>query len=262
MPLAIYLSLKIVSAMRIKSFLAVSAAFCCLTAAGQFKKGDRVIGASVASLVFNSGTSDITVASIGSNTSLIKNHNILINPSMGWFMGEHSVVGIQLTLNPYGGKTSYEQNGSTYQSDKSNSYNVGIGGYFRQYLKGKELLPFVQLGLNGGLSNLKTEGFFYGGSGPTAYKISYDGNSTGGGYFNAAFTAGVTKMINETAGLDFYIGYTYSYNKNTFKKTTLRDTGNDGTIDERLENETTTKYTNNGLMAGVGFQIFLRGKKK
>ena len=93
-------------------------------------------------------------------------------------------------------------------------------------------------------------------------KTTYNGNSTGGGYLNSTFTVGLTKMINETAGLDFYVGYTYSYNKNTFKKTTLKDIGNDGSIDERGENETTTKFTNNGLLAGVGFQLFLRGKKK
>lgn len=248
--------------MKISRFLTLVAAFCCLNAMAQFKKGDRMVGTTMASLILNSGTSDITVASIGSNTSIIKNHNILLNPSMGWFMDDHSVLGAQLNLNPYGGKTSYEQNGSTYQSDKSNSYNFGIGGFFRHYLKGGVLLPFVQIGLNGGFSNLKTEGFYYGGSAPNAYKTTYKGNSTGGGYFNAAFTAGVTKMINEKAGLDFYIGYTYSSTKNTFKKTTLRDNGNDGTIDERLENETTTRFTNNGLLAGVGFQLFLRGKKK
>ena len=142
--------------MRIKHFLPILAAFSCLGAAGQFKKGDRMAGASVASMVFNSGSSDITVASIGSNKSVIKDHNILINPSMGWFIADKTVIGGQLSLNPYGGKTSYEQNGTTYQSDKSTSYNIGLGGYVRHYLKGSDLLPFVQLGINGGFTNLKT----------------------------------------------------------------------------------------------------------
>ena len=68
--------------------------------------------------------------------------------------------------------------------------------------------------------------------------------------------------MGENAGLDFYVGYTFSYNKNTFKKTTLKDLGNDGTIDERAENETTTKFTNHGFTLGVAFQIFLAAKKK
>jgi len=232
-------------------------------ARAQFTKGDRMVGASVASIFFNSGTADITVAQIGSNTSLVKNYGVSIAPSLGWFVSSKTAVGATLSINPNGQKTTYEQNGSTYQSDKSNGLNIGIGGFVRNYFSDKSsLLPFGQISINGGISNLKTEGFFYGGSGPTAYKTSYTGNSTGGFFANATFSGGFTKMTGENAGLDFYIGYSYSYNKNTFKKTTLRDNGNDGTVDERGENETTTKFTNNGFILGVGFQIFLRGKKK
>jgi hypothetical protein len=68
-------------------------------------------------------------------------------------------------------------------------------------------------------------------------------------------------MINDHTGLDIYVGYNYGYNKHTFTKTTLRDNGVDGTIDETLKNETTTKFTSHGFLVGVGFQIFLRKKK-
>ena len=68
-------------------------------------------------------------------------------------------------------------------------------------------------------------------------------------------------MTGENAGLDFYIGYNYGYNKNTFTKTTLRDNGNDGTVDETLKNKTTTSFTNHGFLLGVGFQVFLRKRK-
>lgn len=248
--------------MKIRIFIFILTTLFGSSAFAQFKKGDRVLGASVTSLVFNSGTADISVSSIGSSTSVIKNHNVLVNPSLGWFLSEKTLVSLIVNINPYGGKTTYEQSGTTYQSDKSNSFNFGLGGYLRQYLKGTGLLPFAQVGLNTGISNLKTEGFFYGGSGPTGYKTSYKGNSTGGTFLNLSLSAGFTKMINQTAGLDFYIGYNYAYNKNTFKKTTLRDNGNNGTIDETLTNETTTKFTNSGLMAGIGFQLFLSGKKK
>ena len=123
-------------------------------------------------------------------------------------------------------------------------------------------MPFGQAGVNAGISNLKTEGFFYGGSGASAYKQTYTGNSSGGFFANAAFVAGLTKMMGENAGLDLSLGYIFSYNKNTFKRTTLRDDGNNGSIDTRAVNETTTKYTNHGFTIGLGFQVFLRGKKK
>jgi len=236
----------------------------CAISQAQFAKGDRMVGASVASIFYNSGTADITVASIGSNKSVNTSYGINIMPSLGWFISGKTVVGATLNINPNGQKVSYEQNGSTYQSDKSNGFNIGAGGFVRNYFSGKSsLLPFGQISINGGFSSLKTEGFFYGGgAGPGGYKLTYTGDSNGGSFINAAFSLGATKMMGENAGLDFYIGYNYSHNNNVFKKTTLRDDGNDGSIDERGENETTTKFTNHGFSLGVGFQVFLRGKKK
>ncbi|MBM3415334.1 MAG: hypothetical protein FJY20_02585 [Bacteroidetes bacterium] len=228
----------------------------------QFARGDKMAGASVGSVIYNSGSSDISVDQIGNNKSKITSYNLAINPTLGWFITENTAVGATLNINPTGNKTTYEQNGTTYQSDKSNSFNIGLGGFVRHYFShSASLMPFGQFGFNLGISNLKTEGFFYGGSGPAAYKISYDGSSSGGFFANASLQAGATKMMGENAGLDFFIGYIYGYNKNTFDKTTLRDNGNDGTIDERGVNKTTTKYTNHGFFLGVGFQVFLRKKK-
>ncbi len=227
----------------------------------QFKKGDRMVGASVASVQYNSGSSDITVDQIGDNKSKITGYNFSLSPSMGWFLSEKTAVGAVLTINPTGGKTTYEQNGTTYQSDKNNNFNIGLGGFARHYLGNSgSFFPFAQFGFNLGISSLKTEGFFYGGSGPSAYKISYDGSSSGGFFANASLQAGLTKMVGENAGLDITIGYNYGYNKHTFDKTTLRDNGNDGSVDETLKNKTTTKFTNHGFLLGVGFQVFLRRK--
>lgn len=231
----------------------------------QFKKGDKLAGITLASAVFNSGNSDITVATIGSNASKITSYNLSMNPSLGWFISEKTVVGGTLNINPSGQKVTYEQGGTSYQSDKSNNFNIGIGAFTRHYFAGKSvssLLPFGQLSLNGGINTLKTDGFFYGGSGSSSYKQTYNGNSSGGFYLNGSFSAGFTKMLNTSTGLDFYIGYNFAYNKNTFKRTTLRDDGIDGSIDTRAENETTTKFTNHGLMIGVGFQVFLGPRTK
>ncbi|MBI3139854.1 MAG: hypothetical protein HYZ15_14845 [Sphingobacteriales bacterium] len=229
---------------------------------GQFSKGDRMLGATVGTLVFNSGNADIAVISIGSNTSKVTSYGLTVNPSLGWFVSGNTVLGATLNLNPNGQKTTYEQSGSTYQRDKNNGFNIGFGGFARNYFSaGSSLLPFAQLALNGGLSSLKTEGYFYGGGGSGVYKISYTGSSSGGAFFNTALSGGFTKLLGENAGLDFFLGYNFSYNRNVFKKTTLRDDGNNGSVDTRSENETTTKFTNHGFTAGVGFQVFLRKRK-
>lgn len=228
----------------------------------QFSKGDRMAGASVASVIYNSGSSDISVDQIGNSRSVTSSYNINISPSLGWFISEKTAVGGSLILNPAGSKVSYEQNGSTFQTDKSNSFNIGLGGFVRHYLGNSgKMLPFGQFGFNAGISSLNTEGFFYGGSGVSAYKTSYEGNGSGGFFANASLQGGFTKMMGENTGLDVFLGYTYGYNSNKFDKTTLRDNGNDGTVDETLKNLTTTKFTNHGFFLGLGFQVFLKKKK-
>jgi hypothetical protein len=230
--------------------------------AAQFKKGDKMVGATVGSFVFHSGSGEIVVDQVGDATSKVTEYNFNFTPSLGWFISEHTVAGAAVTINPFGNKSTFENNGTTYQSDKSNTFNAGLGGFVRHYFKGGNTLrPFAQAGINFGISNLKAEGFFYGGAGTSAYKTSYDGHSTGGFFINSAITGGFTKMVGEYTGLDFYIGYTYSYNKNEFRKTTLRDDGINGSIDERGENTTTTKFSNHGVIVGVGFQVFLQKKK-
>jgi len=246
--------------MHSKILLAGALLFFSTGSMAQFSRGDRMAGAAVGTLLYNSGTADISVTSIGSNTSRITSYNLNIGPSLGWFISDKTIIGATLNINPNGQKTSYEQSGSTYQRDKNSGFNFGLGGFVRNYFSGKNLLPFAQFSLNGGLSSVKTDGFFYGGAGSSAYKTSYTGSSNGGMFLNSSFTGGFTRLLGDNAGLDFYLGYNFSYNKNVFKRTTLRDDGNNGSIDTRSENETTTKFTNHGFTAGVGFQIFLRKK--
>lgn len=246
-----------------KYFFVLVAATAAISSYSQFNKGDRMVGASVGSVVYNSGSSDITVSQIGNTKSKNTSYNLTIAPTMGWFLSDKTVVGASLNINPSGSKVSYEQNGSTYQSDKSNAFNIGLGGFVRHYLNSNsKLLPFGQFGFNAGISSLKTEGFFYGGSGASAYKTAYDGSSSGGFFANSSLQVGFTKMLGENAGLDFFAGYLYNYSKNTFTRNSTRDNGNDGTIDERGENITTTKFTSHGFLLGVGFQVFLKGKKR
>jgi hypothetical protein len=234
----------------------------CLVSRAQFKKGDKMWGASVGNIFFNSGSGDQKVTSIGSQTYKTTGFGVNIGPSAGWFISDKTAVGATLNINPSSQKTTYTSNGTTYEKDESKNFNIGLGGFARNYFKGSgSFLPYGQFGLNAGISNATTNGFFYGGSGATAYKETYDGKSTGGLFINTSLSVGFTKMVGEMTGLDIYAGYSYSYNKNTFKLNRLRDDGNNGSVDSRGESETTTKFSNHGFVLGVGFQVFLSGKK-
>lgn len=229
----------------------------------QFNKGDKMVGTSIGNIFFNSGTQDASSPPIGSTTGKVTGFGVSINPTYGWFISEKTVAGFSFNLNPSSQKNSFEENGSTFQKDKIKTFSVGIGGFVRNYFSNQgNFLPFGQAGLSAGISSRNTDGFFYGGSGPTAYKETYEGKSSGGFFANASLNLGVTKMVGENTGLDFSIGYNFSHSKNTMKTTTLRDDLINGSIDVTKENETTTKFNNHGFMLGVGFQVFLKGKKK
>lgn len=232
------------------------------SAHAQFPKGTRMVGASVANLSFNSGTSEQDVESIGNTTAKVTGFDISLSPSLGWFISENTVVGFTFTVEPSKERISFEENGSTFQRDETNRFNIGIGGFVRNYFsKSGKMLPFGQFGVNGGISNFRQEGFFYGGTGGSVYKESYDSKSTGGFFANANFLAGVTWMMGEYTGLDLAIGYNFNYNKHTLNTTRLRDEGIDGVIEETGKNETTTRYSLHRFQLSLGFQIFLAKRK-
>lgn len=230
-------------------------------AKAQFSKGDKMVGTSVGSVFLNSGSSDVSFPQVRGYSSKTSSWGLRIEPSFGWFITDKTVIGASININPSGQKVDYKDLGTTFQQDKNTNFNIGVGGFARNYFGNPGNFRFFgQFGFNAGINSGTTEGFRYY-SGAPSYKVSYDGKSSGGFFANAIVQLGLTKMVGVHTGLDFYLGYNYSYNKNTFKTTTLTDIGLDGSIDTRAENEPTTKFTNHGLIIGVGFQVFLKGKK-
>lgn len=228
----------------------------------QFSRGDKMVGASLGSVIFNSGSSDVTFDGIDGYSAKTSSYGLRIEPSVGFFISEKTAVGFTLNINPSGTKERYSNGGTTFQEDKSTTFTIGAGVFARNYFSSTGAwMPFGQFGVNAGISTLKTEGFRYY-SVPADSKSTYDGNSPSGFFANASLQAGLTKMLGENAGLDLFIGYTYSHNKNTMKTVTSIDSDLDGDIDVTSTNEPTTTFNNHGFFVGAGFQVFLRGKKK
>jgi hypothetical protein len=245
----------------IKSFFSGIIILAGIAANAQFKKGDKMVGTSVGSIFFNSGSSDVSFPQVRGYSSKTSSYGVRIEPSFGWFISEKTIIGAAININPSGQKVRYEDIGTSFQEDKSTGLNIGVGGFARNYFGGNSaFMPFGQFGFNAGINSSTMEGYKYYDASPD-YKVSYDGKSSGGFFANATLQFGFTKMVGEYTGFDMYLGYNYSYNKNTFKTTTLTDLDIDGDIDFRSENEPTTKFTNHGLIVGVGFQVFLKGKK-
>lgn len=218
-------------------------------------------GVSVGNIFLNSGSADYTFPPPTSGYSASNSsYGISLNPSMGWFISDNTVVGGMLNIGFTHQKNHNEASGNTYLKNENNIFNFGIGGFARNYFSNNSnsLRPFGQLSIGAGTGSLKNEGFFYNG---TSYKDTYEGKSSGSFYFNAGLLFGFTKLLNDHTGLDIAAGYSFSYNKNNTKTTTLRDNGNNGTIDETIISDPTQKFTGHGFAFTLGYQVFLNRRK-
>ena len=233
------------------------------TSDAQIKQGMRMAGATVGSAFLNSGKSDYSFpAPTNGYTSNSNNIGIVLNPTMGWFVSDNTAVGALLNLSYNYRKNFDEAGGTTFYKDVTKTFNMGIGGFARNYFKSSgNLMPFGQFSFNFGIGSSSREGLRYVSSTLPIYKDTYDGKSSGDFYANAGLSVGATKMLNANVGIDFYAAYNYSYNNNTFKTTTQRDLDNNGSIDQTLKSEPTLKYSSHGASVGVGLQIFLAKRK-
>jgi hypothetical protein len=247
-----------------KISLAAILVLCLVTVSfSQFNKGDRMIGSYVAGTTFSSGNTDYSYPNSTPGYEAKSNSFALtFSPNYGWFIQSNKVVGITLNAGFNSSKISNMQGGNTFSEYKNGQFNLGIGGFFRNYFSSKSttVLPFAQASVNFGTGSGTNDGFLYSSDVIGPYKETYDGKSSGVAFLNATLSFGLTKMVTKNTGLDFFAGYTYSYNKKTSKTTTVRTyTGGAGGFTG--ESEPTEKYTGHGFSLGVGFQIFLEKRK-
>jgi hypothetical protein len=245
--------------MRLKLTVLLPVLLISALANAQFKKGTRMVGATVGSIFFNSGSSDVSFPSPTTGyTSKTNSFGASIAPSLGWFVSDRIAAGFTLNINPSKTKTTYENNGNTFQKDEASTFTFGPGGFCRVYFPVTgSLKPFTQVSFNISIANKRnTEGFAI--APLNAYKITYEGKSSEGFFTNSTLAIGITKMINPNVGLDIFTGYTYSTARSVFKTTTFRDDGNNGSVDLTSIDDRTTESTGHGFVVGVGLQIFLQ----
>jgi len=228
----------------------------------QIKKGTRMVGATVGTVFYNSGKTEYSFPPPTTGyTSDVKSYGINLGPSMGWFVSDNTAIGTSFLFSHSKNETTdvSDATGNTFNNDNSTRFNLGIGGFARNYFKTTgSMLPFGQFNLNFGTGSSTSKGFSFSG----VDKSTYDGKSSGDFFVNAGLSVGFTKMISDNTGLDFFAGYNYSYTKSTFKTITKVDISNDGSVDQTSTSEPTQKFTNHGATIGISFQIFLGKQNK
>lgn len=226
----------------------------------QFSKGMYMPGLSIGTAFFNSGKTEYapTSSNISGYTSNTRSGGFNFTPGIGWFVTNSLVAGGRLLAEYNYDKSSDEQNNVTFRRNVYKTFDTGLDLFVRKYILAQgNLIPFGQVNISGGTGSSKSNGFVY----ASGYKETYSGKSSGDFFAKAGLTLGVTKMLNEHAGIDLSAGYLYAHRKSTFKNNIQRDIGFDGTIDEEGVEETTTRKNNHGFSLSIGFQLFL-GRRK
>lgn len=221
-----------------------------------------MVGATIGSSLFSAGTTDFTGPNQPSSEQDNRNFSLQLTPSIGWFLSHQTVAGASLLVSISNQRATSKSGGVTYKEDNYKNLDFGAGGFVRHYLNSTATLrPFAHIHLTAGSGSTTTDGFWYytEGSPPATVKETYEGKSTGRFFYNAGVNGGFTKMLSQYAGLDFYIGYLYSFSKRTTNTTEIED-HTAPSPDIKMEYETTQKFTGHGLAFGIGFQVFLSRK--
>lgn len=232
---------------------------CAFSSNAQFTRGMRMAGSTLGSGFFNSGKYEYSFpAPTLGYTAHTNSIGLTLSPAFGWFISDHTVVGGRLEV-VYGYEKNIDaMNNVTFRKNETDKLLFGIGGFARNYFPvSGSFIPYGEVRLDAGMGSSSKEGFTY----TSTAREKYKGKSSKDFYADAGLVAGVTKMLSDHVGLDIFAGYTFFYNKNTFKLTTDRDIDVNGTIDETSIDNPSTKLTNHGFTFGVGFQVFL-GRKK
>ena len=226
----------------------------------QFKKGDKMVGASIGTIFFNNSRAEVSTTIINSTNST-DNFGISFNPSIGWFLNEKIAIGIMPSVAYNKQKTIGKSGGSTYLKDESNHFNVTVGGFARYYFNPGNLKTafFGQYDLSAGLGGSKTEGFQYETYG--VYVDRYSQKSSGDFLVNTGVSIGLSKFLTSKTALDFYIGYKLSLINSHPKGSFLRDYKDPLVGDISIQPDYEQKVTGNNIVVGVGLQVFLDKKK-
>src|SRR5262245_18142179 len=127
----------------------------CFVSRAQFQKGDRMVGASMGTIFYNSSKTVYTYPPPTTGfTRHSSNYGSSLTPNCGWFINESTATGATFTL-AYTHSEYFDEdeaNGNSFTKDESNNFNVGAGACARTYFSSSgKFYPFGQIGFNFGL---------------------------------------------------------------------------------------------------------------
>jgi len=226
-----------------------------LTCSGLFaqnQKGYMIVGVNLASAGFSSGKSESSY-SLSPTISRSENNyfNISVNPNIGFYISDKTVVGGLISVSYNTNKSDNSNSSTSNTSTSKSSYaTVGFGPYARFYLgdpKAKAL-PFLQP--MAGIYFYPGYKYTYTSSSGNANTTEYEGYTP----WTLGLQLGYEQFLNNVIGLQFTVGYNYwnyDYDYNV-KYTSGPGTNYTGHYESH----------SNDISIGVGLAVHLASLKK
>ncbi|HKC36378.1 MAG TPA: outer membrane beta-barrel protein [Chitinophagaceae bacterium] len=215
----------------------------------QNKKGNWLVGVNIGGGGASFGKSE---SSNSTNPTIFKsdnsNFNISIGPSVGYYISDNVVLGTYLGVGFSSSKNDNSNTATPATSEsKYHSVYVSLYPYGRFYFgSNSKGSPYAEV--NAGVSFYPGYKGTYTPSTGSGYEYSYDKYTS----WNAGFKIGYEHFINPVIGIQYYIGYNYSYYKYDlfYDYTSATDYTN------------TNKNTSSNINFGAGLAIHLACDKK
>jgi hypothetical protein len=217
-----------------------------ITASGQVRKGDKLVGVGFGSISYTNSESKTTY----SNTPTVyksdgNSFSISVNPNVAWFVSDGLAVGGGVSVSMYNSKSTSSNTGSTTTTESKYSQpSVYIGPMARYYFGGSPKgMPFAQVnlqyGINGGKSESKTS---TGSSSETTTKPKGD--------WNAGLAVGYEHFITPSVGIYGSFGFNYGKSKTEYDYKPSTGTGY----------SYTSEYSRFYIPVNVGLQVHILSK--
>jgi outer membrane protein W len=239
----------------------VSALMLIGSAAGmaQFVKGDWLADMSIGNISFNKADYQTTNATASSKQA-DRSFSTVLNPTVGYFIGNHLVVGGSLAVGyQHFRSKAYAGTGKLSTDYQSASTSLGAGPFIRYYFAGNKQLRWygqVKAAYNTILSN-KNETNYYNAAGDLYQKqlTNYPDNLHG---LSAHGLLGFNYFLSTAIALNSSIGYYYSKLNVSQTYTSILIASNTSTTSPA----TSTAQKSGSFAWNIGFSMILHRAKK
>lgn len=224
----------------------------CMGLHAQNKKGNWLVGGTFGSGSFSSFKSESSY-SLAPGVSKSKSNSFSINfyPSIGKYITDKAVIGIEPGIGFYSSKSDGSNTASSATNTSKSSYpyfSIGPFGRFYFGSLSEKGMPFAQV--NFGINFYPGYESEYSSSGGTAYTQKYSNYRP----WSAGVRVGYEHFFNSAVGIQYYIGYSHSSTDYDYE---VKYTGGGGT-------DYTGHYESDGgnVNFGAGLVIHLNCDKK